>query len=70
MKQIHKSISLTFSVLCMGFLLQPTLSLSGVTCGGSFEKFVQQLKQESVSNGYSPSMVNNFYKKAQLDPKV
>ena len=70
MKPIHKSVLLVFSFLCLGFLLHPKLSMSEVLCGGSFETFVSKLKQESISNGYSPSMVNNFYKKAQLDPKV
>ncbi len=60
--------------LLTAFLFSLTsLSLQAQTpapCGGDFGQFVQNLKSEAISQGYSRPLVNRFFQTAQLDPKV
>jgi lytic murein transglycosylase len=42
----------------------------GQNCGGSFPSFVNTLKSEALSKGYSAKMVNAFFANAQQDPAV
>ncbi|MGR3760818.1 lytic murein transglycosylase [Roseobacteraceae bacterium NS-SX3] len=39
-------------------------------CGGSFSGFVQSLKEEAVTAGYSAATVNAFFQGTRQDPKV
>ncbi len=60
--------------LLTAFLLSLTsLSIQAQTpapCGGDFGQFVQSLKSEAISQGYSRPLVDRFFQTAQLDPKV
>ena len=42
----------------------------GQNCGGSFPSFVNTLKSEALSKGYSAKMVSAFFANAQQDPAV
>ncbi|UYV37951.1 lytic murein transglycosylase [Rhodobacteraceae bacterium D3-12] len=39
-------------------------------CGGSFNAFVQAMKQEAVAKGHAPDMVNAFFNGVRQDGKV
>ncbi|NOX39128.1 MAG: lytic murein transglycosylase [Alphaproteobacteria bacterium] len=52
--------------------LSPTLAnaTADQKCGGNFNGFVKGLKKEAVSQGFTRSFTNSFFKSVALDPKV
>lgn len=51
-------------------VLSANVASANVLCGGSFDGFVNGLKKEAQSMGYSRSVVNDFFASAQKDQKT
>lgn len=45
-------------------------SLAAAQCGGGFQQFVSQLKDEAVQAGYDTSTVNAFFAGTRQDERV
>ena len=58
-----------FGVLAFSIALFATSS-GAQSCGGSFARFVDELKTEALANGYSDEVVDQFFGSVQQDPKV
>jgi len=57
-------------LLCAAVLTAaPHMSLAK-TCGGNLNNWMQALKKQAVAQGSTKSQVNQFFRTAQLDPKV
>ncbi len=50
--------------------LLATTGTASAQCGGNFNRFVTQLKDEAVSTGYDINTVNAFFSGTAKDPKV
>ncbi len=59
---------------CLVFVIMGTMPASAFSetlpCGGSFDAFVDSVRQESVARGYSPSTVDAFLANVEPDPDV
>ncbi|MCY4541721.1 MAG: lytic murein transglycosylase [Rhodobacteraceae bacterium] len=51
-------------------LLPHMVNASVVPCGGSFESFVENVRQEGIGRGHDPAMVDSFLQHASHDPEV
>ncbi len=58
----------TAFALALGLLSSPAIAQSG--CGGSFDSFVNGLKQEAVAKGHSASAVDQFFAGTRQDAAV
>ena len=56
--------------LTAAFLTVSTATTAAAQCGGSFNSFVNGLKKEALSKGYSKGTVDKFFASARQDPKT
>lgn len=56
------------SLLIAGLLIFG--ATTGWSCGGSFEKFVGEMKREAVAKGHGSAAVDRFFSGVRQDPKV
>lgn len=54
----------------LAVLLAMSATDAAAACGGNFSTFVDELKREAVTKGFSRQTVNRFFRTATRDPKV
>jgi lytic murein transglycosylase len=59
-----------FPILAAAIVALTPTSLWAASCGGDFNTFVNGLKTEAASMGYSRQFVNKFFKSVRHDPKT
>lgn len=57
-------------LLLSGIVALALAQTASAQCGGTFNGFVEGLKSEATSKGYSNQLVNSFFQGVQQDPKV
>lgn len=57
-------------LLLSGIVALALAQTASAQCGGTFNTFVEGLKSEATSKGYSNQLVNSFFQGVQQDPKV
>lgn len=61
---------LTYAISSACAVLWMTSNAASAQCGGGFNNFVKQLKDEAISAGYNITTVNGFFDTAAKDSKV
>ena len=59
-------LSVFFAVIA----LSATSAFAKTPCGGTFSGFVQDLKNEAISDGHKKSTVDKFFAGVRQDPKT
>ncbi len=57
-------------LLLSGIVALALAQSASAQCGGTFNGFVEGLKSEATSKGYTNQLVNSFFQGVQQDPKV